>query len=303
MMRQTFLYLAHNKGLRRLMETSRLARGLTDRFVAGNTLETAMAVCRRLYGEHLLSTIDQLGENVTNDAEAVEFRRSIEKVFGSIAESKLPSTVSIKLTQLGLDLTTELCRTNTDILAEMAAKQGSRLEIDMESHEYVDRTLAITEEMHGKHGRVRCVLQAYLYRTEEDLKRMNRLGLPVRLCKGAYNEPASEAFPSKSDVDQNYLKLAQMLAQEGNFPAFATHDPKMINGALKAVEKAGRKPGDFEFQMLYGVRRDLQTKLAGKGFGVRLYVPYGSAWYPYFMRRLAERPANVFFLARNLVRA
>jgi proline dehydrogenase len=285
------------------METSRLADGLTRRFVAGNTLEAAMRVCHKLHGERLLSTIDQLGENVTTSAEAVEFRRSIENVYRSIAESGLPHTVSIKLTQLGLDLSTDLCRSNTEILARMAAEQGSRLEIDMESHEYVDRTLDITEEMHAKYGRVRCVLQAYLCRTEDDLKRANHLGLPVRLCKGAYNEPASVAFPHKSQVDENYLKLAQMLAEEGNFPAFATHDPRMIEGVLSAVSNAGRKPGDFEFQMLYGVRRDLQSKLAGKGYGVRLYVPYGSAWYPYFMRRLAERPANVLFLAKNLIRA
>ena len=285
------------------METSSLTGRMTRRFVAGRTLETAMDVCRVLNGERLLATVDQLGENVTNDAEAIEFRRSIEGVYRSIAASRLPLTVSIKLTQLGLDLSSDLCRANTDILARIAAEQGSRLEIDMESHEYVDRTLTITEEMHAKYGRVRCVLQAYLYRTESDLRRMNELGIPVRLCKGAYNEPASEAFARKSVVDDNYLKLARMLAEEGNFPAFATHDPKMIDAVLDAVAKSGRKSQDFEFQMLYGVRRDLQSKLASKGYRVRLYVPYGAAWYPYFMRRLAERPANVFFLAKNLIRA
>jgi len=303
MMRQTLLYLSHNKGMRRWMETSRLVRGLTGRFVAGITLETAMGVCRQLYGERLLSTIDQLGENVTTDAEAVEFRRSIESVYRAIAESGLPLTVSVKLTQLGLDLSTDLCRANVDILARMAAEQGSRLEIDMESHEYVDRTITIAEEMHAKYGRVRCVLQSYLYRTEDDLKRLNRLGIPIRLCKGTYDEPASEAFPQKSKVDESYLKLTRMLIAEGNFPALATHDPRMIDGVLDAVAKTGRKPEEFEFQMLYGVRRDLQSKLAAKGYGMRLYVPYGTAWYPYFMRRLAERPANVLFLARNLVRA
>jgi proline dehydrogenase len=289
--------------MRRWMETSRLVRGLTGRFVAGTTLEAAMGVCRQLYGEQLLSTIDQLGENVNTDAEAVEFRRSIEGVYRAIAESGLPHTVSIKPTQLGLDLSTDLFRANTAILARMAAEQGSRLEIDMESHEYVDRTLTIAEEMHAKYGRVRCVLQSYLYRTEDDLKRMNRLGIPVRLCKGTYDEPASVAFPQKSKVDENYLKLTSMLIAEGNFPALATHDPKMIDGVLDAVAKTGRKSEEFEFQMLYGVRRDLQSKLAAKGFGMRLYVPYGTAWYPYFMRRLAERPANVLFLAKNLVRA
>lgn len=285
------------------METSRMVRGLTGRFVAGMTLEKAMEVCRQLYGDRLLSTIDQLGENVTNEAQATEFRQSIEGVYRAIAESGLPMTVSVKLTQLGLDLSTDLCRANTDILARMAAEQGSRLEIDMESHEYVDRTIAMAEEMHAKYGRVRCVLQAYLYRTEDDLKHLNKLGIPVRLCKGTYDEPASEAFPEKSKVDANYLKLTRLLMAEGAFPALATHDRKMIDGVLDAVAKTGRKPEEFEFQMLYGVRRDLQSQLAAKGYGVRLYVPYGTAWYPYFMRRLAERPANMLFLARNLFRA
>jgi proline dehydrogenase len=303
MMRQAFLYLSHSEGIRRWMESSKLAKGLTRRFVAGTTIETAMIVCRQLYAQRLLSTIDQLGENVTTVSEAIAFRRSIESLYGSIEESGLPLTVSVKPTQLGLDLSTDLCRANTDILARIAAEQGSRLEIDMESHQYVDRTFTLVEQMHSRYGRVRCVLQAYLYRTEDDLKCMNRLGIPVRLCKGAYDEPGAEAFPQKSKVDANYLKLARMLIAEGNFPALATHDPKMIGGVLDAVAKTGRKPGEFEFQMLYGVRRDLQSKLAAKGYGVRLYVPYGDAWYPYFMRRLAERPANVLFLAKNLMRA
>lgn len=285
------------------METSRLVRGLTGRFVAGMTLDKAMEVCRQLYGDKLLATIDQLGENVTTADQAVEFRRTIEDVYRAIAASGLPNTVSVKLTQLGLDLSTGLCQENTDLLARLAAEQGSRLEIDMESHEYVDRTIAVAEEMHAKYGRVRCVLQAYLYRTEEDMKRLNKLGVPIRLCKGTYDEPASVAFPQKTQVDENYLRLTRLLIDEGTFPALATHDPKMIAGVLDAVQKTGRKSGEFEFQMLYGVRRDLQSKLAGQGYGVRLYVPYGTAWYPYFMRRLAERPANLLFLARNLFRA
>jgi proline dehydrogenase len=285
------------------METSRLVQGLTGRFVAGMTLEKAMEVCRQLYGDGLLSTIDQLGENVTNEAQAIEFRQSIEGVYGAIAASGLPNTVSVKLTQLGLDLSTDLCRANTDILARLAAEQGSRLEIDMESHEYVDRTIAIAQEMHDRYHRVRCVLQAYLYRTEDDMQRLNRLGIPIRLCKGTYDEPESVAFPEKAKVDENYLKLTHLVMAEGAFPALATHDQKMIDGVLDAVSKTGRKPEEFEFQMLYGVRRDLQSQLAAKGYGVRLYVPYGTAWYPYFMRRLAERPANLLFLAKNLFRS
>jgi len=303
MMRQAFLYLSHSKGMRHWMETSSLTGGMTRRFVAGRTLENAMTVCRQLFAQRLLATVDQLGENVTTDAEAVDFRRNIEGVYRSILAAGLPATVSVKLTQLGLDLSSDLCRSNVDFLARMAAEQGSRLEIDMESHEYVDRTITIAEEMQAKYGHVRCVLQAYLYRTEADLQRLNKLGIPIRLCKGAYDEPASEAFARKSAVDANYLKLAGMLAAEGNYPAFATHDPNMIEGVRAALAANGRKSDDFEFQMLYGVRRDLQSKLASQGYQVRLYVPYGEAWYPYFMRRLAERPANVFFLAKNLLRA
>jgi len=303
MLRHVFIHLSENKRMRRWMETSRLTRGLTRRFVAGHTLDEAMQVCRRLQSERLSATIDQLGESVTTTAEAAQFRTGIEGIYHAIADAKMPLTVSIKLTQLGLGLSTELCEANTAMLAQIAAEQGSRLEIDMEASDCVDRTLDIAEHMHQQYGRVRCVLQAYLYRTEEDLKRLNRQGIPVRLCKGAYDEPASVAFPEKAVVDRNYLKLARMLIQDGSFPAIATHDPKMIEGALAAVSEAGRKKEDFEFQMLYGVRRDLQSQLAAQGYGVRLYVPFGDAWYPYFMRRLAERPANVVFIAKNLLRA
>jgi len=303
MLRHVFIHLSENKRLRTWMETSRLSGGLTRRFVAGHTLDDAMKVCRKLHGERLSATIDQLGESVTTTAEAARFRASIEEIYHAIAGSGLPLTVSIKLTQLGLGLSTELCAANTALLADMAASQDSRLEIDMESSDYVDRTLGIVEEMHQQYRRVRCVLQAYLYRTEKDLQRMNRRGVPVRLCKGAYDEPAAVAYSEKSQVDENYLRLARMLMAEGAFPAIATHDPKMIEGALASARETGRKAEDFEFQMLYGVRRDLQTKLAAQGYGVRLYVPYGDAWYPYFMRRLAERPANVVFIAKNLLRA
>jgi proline dehydrogenase len=285
------------------METSRLTAGLTRRFVAGQTLEAAMTVCRKLHAERLSATIDQLGESVTTTGEAAQFRVGIEGIYRAIAAAGLPLTVSIKLSQLGLGLSTELCIANTALLAEMAASQNSRLEIDMESSEYVDRTLAIAEQMHQQFGRVRCVLQAYLHRSEQDLRRMNRLGIPVRLCKGAYDEPAAVAYPEKAKVDRNYLKMARLLIAEGAFPAIATHDPRIIESTLAVVRETGRKPEEFEFQMLYGVRRDLQARLAAQGYGVRLYVPYGDAWYPYFMRRLAERPANVIFLAKNLLRA
>jgi proline dehydrogenase len=302
-MRRLFLYLSRRQGLRRWMETSHMVEVLTRRFVAGHTLGDALTVAGRLHGEKLLATVDQLGENVTTTAEANHFRGCIERAFDAIAEARLPLTVSVKLTQLGLDLSADLCTANMEILAMKAAAQESRLEIDMEDSSYVDRTIEMARIMHERCGHVRCVLQAYLYRTEADLKRLNELGVPVRLCKGAYDEPAAVAFPAKTDVDANYLKLARILLRDGNYPAIATHDPRMIAGAIEAAKQCGRKADEFEFQMLYGVRRDLQTKLAAQGYRVRLYVPFGVDWYPYFMRRLAERPANVAFLMRNLLRA
>jgi proline dehydrogenase len=299
LLRNVFLFLSRRRGLRRWMETSSAARGLTRRFVAGQTLADVLAVCRKLSGDRMLATLDHLGENVTTLEEAEAARACYDEAQAAIRDSGLPSTISLKLTQMGLDISEEVCRRNVLKLAECARGMGSRVEIDMESSEYVDRTLRIVEDAHTRTGCVRSVIQAYLYRSEADIRRLNGLGVPVRLCKGAYNEPPEVAFKEKAQVDENYLKLTRLLVEEGNYPALATHDPRMIEGALSAAKN---KDG-FEFQMLYGVRRDLQRKLVEKGYRVRLYVPYGDAWYPYFMRRLAERPANVFFVARNLLRA
>lgn len=303
MLRQSFLYLSRQAKLRRWMETSSHAQKLTARFVPGKTLDEALRVARQLHAGRFLATLDHLGENVTTRQEADSSRQFCEDALAAIAASTLPATISIKLTQLGLDLGEDLCRRNAEVLVRQAKSIGSRVEIDMESHEYVDRTLALVEHFQKEYGCVRSVLQAYLYRTEADVRRMSKAGVPIRLCKGAYNEPPSVAHPSKSTVDDQYLKLARLLLDEGAYPALATHDPRMIDGALAHIAQTGRKPHEFEFQMLYGVRRDLQKMLVDQGFRVRLYVPYGDAWYPYFMRRLAERPANALFIARNLFRA
>lgn len=299
LLRNAFLFLSRRRGLRRWMETSSAARGLTRRFVAGQNLSDVLEVSRKLAADRMLASLDHLGENVTTLEDAEASRACYDAAQAAIQQSGLPSTISLKLTQLGLDLSAEVCRRHVLQLAERAREMGSRVEIDMESSEYVERTLAIVENIHAQTGSVRSVIQAYLYRSEEDIRRLNRLGVPVRLCKGAYNEPPAVAFKEKAEVDASFVKLARLLLAEGNYPALATHDPKMIEGALAAA-----KGNDgFEFQMLYGVRRDLQRMLVDKGYRVRLYVPYGDAWYPYFMRRLAERPANVFFVARNLLRA
>lgn len=285
------------------METSAWSNKFTRRFVAGRTLDDVLSVARRLHGENILSTLDHLGENVTTEAEAAESAQAMLEALDRIAQSGFPATISIKPTQMGLDLSTDLCRAHVVRLAASAHRANSRVEIDMESSAYTETTLRLVESVHAEHPCVRSVLQAYLYRSEEDVRRLNAARIPVRLCKGAYDEPAAVAFPRKDQVDANYIKLADLLLAEGVHPAIATHDPKMIEAALASARRLGRTPADFEFQMLYGVRRDLQSQLVRDGWKLRLYVPYGDAWYPYFMRRLAERPANVLFLARNLLRA
>jgi len=215
---------------------------------------------------------------------------------GAVA-AEAGAVLSIKLTQFGLDFSKELTLENVRPLVEYAGARGSRVEIDMESTAYTQRTVEMLEMLHAA-GPVRGVLQAYLYRTAGDVARMNELGIPVRLCKGAYNEPPELAMPRKADVDESYKRLATALLEKGTYPAFATHDPAMIDHVL-ALRPA---PGDFEFQMLYGIRRDLQERVLAGGWRLRLYVPYGEAWYPYFMRRLAERPANVWFVAKGILR-
>jgi proline dehydrogenase len=302
MLRQTFLFLSRQKSLRRWSETSAAAQRLTRRFVAGNALDDVLSVATSLQGQSIYSSLDHLGENVSNPAEAEASRAGYEQALAAIEQRELPSTISIKLTQLGLDLSEDTCYRHAAALAESARRIRTRVEIDMESSEYTDRTLSIVEKLHKEFGSVRTVVQAYLYRTEEDVRRLCRQSIPVRLCKGAYDEPSSVAFPKKEDVDLNYVKLARILLDHGIFPAMATHDPAIIDAILDHVRLQNYPPERFEFQMLYGVRRDLQDQLVKQKFLLRLYVPYGDAWYPYFMRRLAERPANVFFIARNMMR-
>lgn len=302
MLRETFLFLSRRRGLRRWMETSPFAARLTSRFVAGRRLEDVIAVALRLQQDGVLSTLDHLGENVTSTQEAAAARACIEDALDAIARSSLRSTVSIKLTQFGLDISDSLCRSNVESVLLKARSIQSRVEIDMESSQYVSPTLRIVEDLHSSHNGLRAVLQAYLYRTQDDLRRLNSLRIPVRLCKGAYKEPPSIAWPKKHDVDSSYARLARLMLDDGEDPAFATHDPRMIDVVLEHAARSGRSPSSFEFQMLYGVRRDLQRMLVSSGYRLRLYVPYGDAWYPYFMRRLAERPANLLFILRNLAR-
>jgi proline dehydrogenase len=301
-LRSLLLFLSHQAWLRHWVETSSITGRLTSRFVAGNSLDEEIAVCQRLNAEKILTSVDYLGENVTSLIEADQSRETYFRILERIAATGLQSTVSIKLTQLGLDLSEERCRANLEQLMRCANETGSRVEIDMESSAYTDRTLGIAADMHEKLGNVRAVIQAYLYRSEKDIEWLSQRNIPVRLCKGAYQEPAEVAFANKADVDANYVRLMKALLDRGTYPAIASHDEHIVNQALRYIEEKRVINDSFEFQMLYGIRRDLQRRLIAGGYRLRVYVPYGNAWYPYFMRRLAERPANLAFLARNLVR-
>ncbi len=285
------------------MENSPLSRKLTSRFVAGNTLADGIQVLQTLANERMTGTLDFLGENVRSLTEAAQSRDSYLAALDNIEAARLPATVSIKLTQFGLDFSEDACCENVLAVAKRARKMESRVEVDMESSDYTDRTLKLVHHIQQQfEGHVRAVIQAYLYRSESDIRSLSERRIPVRLCKGAYREPADKAFPRKSEVDANYLKLMKQLLDHGTYPAIASHDENIIREAFRYIREQKIAPERFEFQMLYGIRRDLQRQVIEKGFRLRLYVPYGEAWYPYFMRRLAERPANLLFLAKNLLR-
>ena len=285
------------------METSSTARRLATRFVAGETLDDAMAVSRRLNQERITVTLDHLGESVTTLEEACEARDVYLRTMTAIHDSQIQGNVSLKLTQFGLDLSYSRCRDNVEQLVACAAERNEFVRIDMESSEYVDRTLQLVTDLYGQHGNVGVVIQAYLYRSQQDIEDLCMRRIRVRLCKGAYLEPATVAFPGKKDVDRNYIELMKILLDRGQYPAIATHDQKMIAATKEYASARNIGRDAFEFQMLYGIRRDLQRQLVAEGYGLRLYVPFGRAWYPYYMRRLAERPANVLFVLRNVLRS
>jgi proline dehydrogenase len=286
------------------MESSSISRKLTSRFIAGPTLDEGIRVLSELSTERIWGTLDFLGENVTSLQEAAESTESYIRALMAIQKARLPATVSIKLSQFGLDFSEEACFNNVAALVERAQAIDTRVEIDMESSAYTDRTLSLVIRLQERFpGHLRAVIQAYLFRSEADIQRLNRRKIPVRLCKGAYREPPTVAFAQKAEVDRNYLKLMRLLLEEGTYPAIASHDETIVRAAREYVKAQGIPPERFEFQMLFGIRRDLQRSLVAEGFRLRLYVPYGNAWFPYFMRRLAERPANVLFLAKNVIRS
>jgi proline dehydrogenase len=239
---------------------------------------------------------------VTSLEEAHRSAAAYLEALDQIVARGLPATVSLKATQFGMDVSETACYENVLRVATRAREIRSRVEIDMESTAYTERTVALVAAVAREVGDIRVAIQAYLFRTPADIEQLNRLGVRVRLCKGAYNEPPTVAHPNKADVDRSYLDLMHRLFDEGTDPAIAGHDPRMIQEAIRYSRAKGITPDRFEFQMLYGIRRDLQRQVVAQGFRLRVYVPYGAAWYPYFMRRLSERPANVLFVARSLFR-
>lgn len=284
------------------METSALARPLSARFIAGMSLTEALATVRSINAQGMSFSLDHLGEDISSLDEAVGFRDMYVEALNAIQAAGMEGNVSLKLTQFGLDLSPAACRENVRRVVCEAARLKSFVRIDMESSAYTDRTLELVKDLHKETGACGAVIQSYLHRSEKDVEELNRSEIRIRLCKGAYLESPQVAFQAKSEVDGNFVKLMRKVLSEGNYPGIATHDERMIDETLKyaAAEQIG--PERFEFQMLYGVRRDLQKKLRAQGWGMRVYVPFGEAWYPYFMRRLAERPANVLFVARNFFR-
>ena len=302
-MRTFFLFLSRQKQLRKWMETSGWARRLSARFVAGDNLPDALATCQRINAEGIAVTLDHLGENVTSLEEAAASRDAYMRALTEIDKLKIDGNVSLKLTQFGMDLSRDECRANVEALVRHADELCSFVRVDMESSEYTDRTLDLVTNLHDRYKATGTVIQAYLYRSRNDVEMLCARGIRVRLCKGAYLEPPAAAFKSKADVDRNFVTLMNLLLETGVYPAIATHDEKIIEQTERFVESHKISRDSFEFQMLYGIRRDIQKRLVREGYRLRLYVPYGQAWDPYFMRRLAERPANVFFLARNLLRS
>ncbi len=286
--------------MRAFSERSALGRKLSGRFVAGMTVDEALAACERVNREGIAVSLDSLGESVTVEAEARASAGIYHQLLDAIAERKLNANVSVKLSQVGMDFDPELAERIVGEMVEHAAVADSFVRIDMEGTAYTEATIAMTERLHEQFPeRVGTVLQAYLYRTARDTERLLGQGIRIRLCKGAYKEGPDHAYPSKEDVDANYVKLMKRMVTSGVFCGIATHDAAIIEAMRRFVREQRVDKRAFEFQMLYGVRRDLQRRLAAEGFGVRVYVPFGAEWYPYFMRRLAERPANVLFLVKN----
>ncbi len=308
MLRAFFVHLSENKSLRNFAEQSSLGQRVSGRFVAGTEITDAVRATQATNRLGMSVSIDNLGENVTNLDEARHSAQLYHQILDAIAANKLNANISLKLTHMGLDVDENLARELVSGLVARAASMSPPgfVRVDMEGSPYTQRTLDFVHELHrmsGNSNSVGTVIQAYLRRSENDIEKLVSEGIRIRLCKGAYKEPAEIAFPAKSEVDANYMKLTKILLKSGIYHGLATHDENMIRQAETFARQEKISPDTFEFQMLYGIRRDLQQNLVKSGWRVRVYLPFGREWYQYFMRRLGERPANVFFIARQLLRA
>jgi len=305
-LRSVFIALSRNRHLRRFGERSRVGARLSSRFVAGMEIEDALRIAESTNKQGILVTLDSLGESVSTEAEARSAAEIYHRLLDSLVERKLKANISVKLTQMGLGISPALAESITEDLARHAKAAGTFLRVDMEDSSLTQVTLDIVRRLHAREdlrGTVGVVIQAYLYRSQSDVEQLISEGIRVRLCKGAYSEPANVAFGHKSDVDANFVRLSCMLLDSPIYHGLATHDEAMIDTARSYASLHGIDPSHFEFQMLFGIRRDLQRKLVHEGCNVRVYIPFGREWYPYFMRRLAERPANVLFLVKNFFRS
>ena len=300
-MRALLLHLSESKRLAPLIMRNSLSRRVARRFVAGETLDDAIEAAREVNRTGRTASLDLLGENVSDETGARRAAQGYLEMFDRIAREKLEANVSLKLTQLGLDLGEAPCEELTEKIVTHASQLGNFVRIDMEGSAYTQRTVEITKRVRAKHASVGTVMQAYLYRAEQDIKELLERGCRIRLCKGAYKEPPEIAFPKKEDVDANYVKLMKLLLPSGIYHGIATHDPAMIQATKEFAREKNIGREQFEFQMLYGIRTDLQQQLVREGYRLRIYIPFGTDWFPYFMRRLAERPANLVFFLRNLL--
>jgi proline dehydrogenase len=306
-LRALFISLSESRSLRAFAERSAIGQRLSSRFVAGTQVEDALRATQAINQAGMSVSVDNLGENVTNVEEARSSAQLYHQLLDQITARKLDANVSLKLTHMGLDVDEALAR---DLVSGLVAKAAAMkppnfVRVDMEGSPYTQRTLDFVHELHrqpGNQGRVGAVIQSYMRRAESDVEKLLAEGIRIRLCKGAYKEPPEIAFQKKSEVDANYVKLMKILMKSGIYHGLATHDEKIINQAKAFATKHRISRDAFEFQMLYGIRRDLQQALVRDGWRMRVYIPFGAEWYPYLMRRLAERPANALFIARNLLR-
>jgi proline dehydrogenase len=305
MLRAFFIGLSDNQRLRHFAESSPLGMRFSGRFVAGTQLDDVIRATETVNGWGASVSIDNLGENVTNADESKHSAELYHRLLDEICTRKLNANVSLKLTHMGLDVSEELAFGLVTEVVQHAVRINSFVRVDMEGSAYTQRTLDFVRQLHrlpGHAGRVGAVIQSYLYRSEQDVNDLLSERIRIRLCKGAYKEPPEIAFPNKADVDANYVKLAKVLLKSGVYHGLATHDERIIAEMKRFASAENIRASAYEFQMLYGVRRDLQQQLVREGYGLRVYIPFGTEWYPYFMRRLAERPANVLFIARQMVR-